>query len=438
MSGRRSTSVPKYRKHKQSGQAIVTLVDAVSGRRRDVLLGKFGTAASRADYGRAISEWEAAGRRLAGAGPAPLDITINELLVRFLEHAETHYRRPDGTPTEEVSHYRDAMRPLKALFGPTPAAEFGPLALKAIQRHMVQADLSRPTINSRIGKLRRIFKWATSEQLVPVAVHQALATVTGLQRGRTEAKEPKPVRPVAETHVHASLPHMPPAVAALVRLQLLTGARPGELVIMRTADLETSGRVWVYRPQQHKTQHHDKGREVYLGPKAQEVVKPWLRTNLSEFIFSPREGEAARQAQRRKERKTPLWPSHVRHQRRKRKARRARGPTDRYTTNTYAKAIQRACDMAFPPPDAIAQREGESKRAWLERLTPEQRADLAAWRKAQRWHPHQLRHTAATMIRKEHGVELARIILGHASAFTTEIYAEADRRQAQDVMGKIG
>lgn len=54
------------------------------------------------------------------------------------------------------------------------------------------------------------------------------------------------------------------------------------------------------------------------------------------------------------------------------------------------------------------------------------------------WHPNQLRHNAATVLRKEHGIELARIVLGHSTAFTTEIYAEADRDQALAVVAKIG
>jgi hypothetical protein len=45
--------VPSYRRHKQSGQAIVTLTDD-AGRRKDVLLGKHGTAASRHAYARVI------------------------------------------------------------------------------------------------------------------------------------------------------------------------------------------------------------------------------------------------------------------------------------------------------------------------------------------------------------------------------------------------
>src|SRR5262245_55251992 len=59
-SGRMSV-VPAYRKHKQSGQGIVTLRDALGGR-RDVLLGAFGTTASKKEYARIITEWEARGR----------------------------------------------------------------------------------------------------------------------------------------------------------------------------------------------------------------------------------------------------------------------------------------------------------------------------------------------------------------------------------------
>ena len=78
-------------------------------------------------------------------------------------------------------------------------------------------------------------------------------------------------------------------VAAIVRLMLLTGARPGEACILRACDLNTSGSVWEYRPSVHKTQHHDRERIVFIGPKAQEVVKPWLTTNLTAYLFSPRD-----------------------------------------------------------------------------------------------------------------------------------------------------
>ena len=128
----RQAKIPSYRRHKQSGQAIVTLGNGLSGR-RDVLLGKYGTAASRAEYARVIAEWEAAGRRLPEAGTAG-DLTVNELIVAFWRHAEQHYRHPDGTPTSELAEYTFSFRPLKHFYGNTPAKDFGPLALKAVRR----------------------------------------------------------------------------------------------------------------------------------------------------------------------------------------------------------------------------------------------------------------------------------------------------------------
>src|SRR5687767_11996289 len=53
----KDNQVPSYRRHKQSGQAIVTLS------RKDHLLGTYGTKESRTSYDKLISEWVANGRR---------------------------------------------------------------------------------------------------------------------------------------------------------------------------------------------------------------------------------------------------------------------------------------------------------------------------------------------------------------------------------------
>src|SRR3954471_4748411 len=100
----RRNHLPSYRLHKQSGQAVVTLTDSVTGERKDHLLGPHGTPASRQEYGRLIAEWEARGRRWAGA--APTDLTVAELLVRFLKHAQHYYRDPEtGGPTTEYHEF---------------------------------------------------------------------------------------------------------------------------------------------------------------------------------------------------------------------------------------------------------------------------------------------------------------------------------------------
>ncbi len=64
--------------------------------------------------------------------------------------------------------------------------------------------------------------------------------------------------------------------------------------------------------------------------------------------------------------------------------------------------------------------------------TPCQRAKLA------HWHPNQLRHSAATAIRKEFGIEAASVILGHSDIGVTQVYAESDKAKAIEVARRIG
>lgn len=85
---------------------------------------------------------------------------------------------------------------------------------------------------------------------------------------------------------------------------------------------------------------------------------------------------------------------------------------------------------------------GRGSRRWrLARagLNLTQRADLAAWQKAHRWHPHQLRHTAATEIRRAFGLEAAQLALGHSSAQVTDaVYAERDHGKVAEIMRQVG
>ena len=119
----------------------------------------------------------------------------------------------------------------------------------------------------------------------------------------------------------------------MIRLQSLTGMRPDEVVQMRTEDLNTAGAIWEYRPGTHKLDHFEEiERIVMIGPRAQEVLKPWLRTDLDAFLFDPRETMAGHRAGRRASRKTPLSPSHAAAQLRKRRERPVRGRRGTATT----------------------------------------------------------------------------------------------------------
>jgi hypothetical protein len=180
---------------------------------------------------------------------------------------------------------------------------------------------------------------------------------------------------------------------------------------MRTCDLDTSGRVWVYTPRVHKTEHHGKERRIHLGPAAQDALKPWLRPELAAYLFSPREAMDEHQAERRQARRTPLTPSQ---RSRKRKAKPKRTPGERYSTKSYQHAVLRG----------IAKANREAERIGNPPI-PE-------------WFPNQLRHNAATRLRREFSLDVARAVLGHASPVVTEIYAEVDGAKAAEAMEKVG
>jgi integrase len=436
--------IPAYRHHRASGQAIVTL----NG--RDHYLGPHGTQVSRDEYDRLVTEWLINGRRPAATVAASSDssLTVEHVIDGFWSFAQIHYRTPEGTPTSELDNMRQALRPLRRLYGRTVAVAFGPRALKALREHMIGLGWCRTNINKHVSRIKSVFRWAVENEMVPPAVHQGLIAVRGLQCGRTTAPEPQPVRPVPEQLVRAVEPFVSRQVWALIQLQLHTGARAGELIKLRPVDLVTGGPTWSAQLQRHKTAHHGRGRRIYFGPQAQKVLAAFIENRpVDQFLFRPIDAEAERRAVVHGRRRTPLScgnrpGSHC-------AARPARPPRDHYTVDTYRRAIERGCDLAFPPPEhlarqGIARADGkrglcwETDKQWRTRLGEERWGELRRWQAGHRWHPHQLRHNAATHLRREFGIEVARIILGHRSAVTTEIYAELDEEKAEAAIQKAG
>jgi integrase len=416
----RSLRTPSYRLHKPTGQAVVTL----SG--RDHYLGPHGTTESRAEYDRLLAEWLAAGRRSTlPAGPGGSDITVNEFLDVYLDHCDLYYVK-GGVPTSEPRNIRLAVRPLRRLHGHVLARDIGPLVLKAVRQAMIDSGLCRTEINKRVRRIVRAFKWAVSEEIVPPSVHQALKAVQGLRPGRADVREAAPVRPVPDALVDPIRPFVSRQVWAMIELQRLTGMRPGEVVIMRTQDIDTSGRVWCYIPATHKTAHHGKERRIYLGPAARAILQDWLRTELSAYLFQPCEAAREIRAGWRANRKSHVPPS----QRHRRVRRPSIAPGDRYTTDSYRRAIARATDQAFPHPTLAT--------VPADKLTKEQRQELRVWQTDHRWHPHQIRHSAGRRLRREFGLDVCRAVLGHSSPVVTEVYAELDRTKAAEAMEKVG
>jgi integrase len=434
-----SKRIPSYRRHKQSGQAIVTLPDGLGGR-RDFLLGEYGSERSQLEYARLLAQWETNGRRAAWRSSAT-DLTVNELILAYWKVVEEYYRQPDGTPTSEVNNIRLALRPLRELYGHTLAAEFDSLALEAVRDGKIQMGHCRSRINKDISRIKRLFQWGASRKLIPLSVFQLLQTVRGLRHNRSLATETEPVKPVSQEVVNATLPFLPAPVAAMAQLQLLTGMRPGEVVVMRGIDIDMTGPIWFYRPGsdcgsfgQHKTAWRGHHRVIALGPRAQEIVRLHLKTDLHACLFSPADSIALFRAKQRKSRKSKVQPSQVSRKKRNPKRR----PGQKYTVGSYDHAVAAACIRAYPLPEPLARSEKESAHEWRTRLTVDQIAAIRQWRREHSWHPNQLRHTKATEIRREAGLDAARVVLGHRSPQITETYAEIDLDKAAEVMARLG
>ncbi|MCA9312359.1 MAG: site-specific integrase [Phycisphaerales bacterium] len=359
--------IPSYRLHRPSGQAVVTL----SG--RDVYLGPHGTDESHAAYEREVAEWLANGRRHSMPDDAEGGMSVNELVLAYWRHVEVYYVK-GGAPSSEQCLIRSALRRFRGLYGDMVVGEVTPRELKTVRHLMIEEGLSRPTVNGYVSRIVACFRWGVEECLVPTTVLEGLRAVRGLRRGRSQARETAPIRPVAVEVVEATLPLLPAVVAAMVRVQLFTGMRPGEVCAMTTGELDMRGDVWVYVPREHKNAHHGLGRAIPIGPKARKELAAYVRTDLGAPIFQP--------DNRRGRRRAGLG----------------------YTTQSYGRAIKRVCDEAGLP----------------------------------RWTPNQLRHTRATEVRREFGLDAAGAVLGHAKLETTQVYAERALEVAKDVARRSG
>lgn len=385
-------TLPKYRKHRASGQAMVTL----NG--RDHYLGPHGTKASKREYDRLVAEWLAGGRTLCVNTPEQ-QITTIELLAAYKRHAASYFGKG---PKSEYHHFVRVAKLVGQLYGRHPAAEFGPMQFKAVRQKLIDGDGSRNYINSQMRRLNRAFKWAAGEGMLPAAVWQTLHLVPSLKRGRSAARETQRVLPVSDATIDVTLPKLPPVVKDMVRLQRLTGMRPGELVILRPADIQRSGDVWQYRPSQHKTKYREHDRVVFLGAQAQAILRPYLLRVPTSYCFQPKESEAKRRAAAHAARTTPLNQGNRPGS--NRTVRRTRSAGSSYTVEAYNRAIRRACEKLKIP----------------------------------HWTPNRLRHSAATEIRSRFGLEAAQTILGHSQANITQVYAERDFAKAEAVAREIG
>jgi integrase len=432
--------VPPYRHHKARDLAYTL----VAGRK--IYLGRYGSPESKSKHARIVRE-AATGQPVGRTDRPAVDpeaVTVAGVLAAFWAHAKTtktfdpaeEGKRPNG----ELGNYFDVIKVVMDMYAGTPALQFGPNALRLVQEEMIARGWCRNVVNRQTCRITHMFGVAVSLELIPETHHRALLLVPGVRRDHKGVRNTEDVEPVAMADLKATLPFLSPRIRAMVKLQFYTGMRSTNLCEMQTADVDRSrpkgfkakagpdGKrrrwAWRYSPRRHKTAHHGHKLVIPLGPKARKVLRPYLKPDRPQaFIFSPADEAADRRAERAAARTTPLSCGN-RPGSKPAKRSPKRRPGERYDRRTYAQAITRACDRA----DAAAKRE----RLKAGDPVPD---DV---RLVNRWHPHQLRHNRATIVRERHGLDGVQAVLGQKTRQVAERYGKITARTADRVAAELG
>jgi integrase len=319
---------PYPRRPHSSGRARLSM-----DRRTLYLEGEHGSAESWQHYNRLLGEWTSRTKAEASASSIRKTgcLSIAEVVASYLEHSDRYYGQ-----SREAKNIGDSLRPLIRLYGSELAESFTPAKLKLIREAMLvgswltdeeqkrrfkrygrEPGVCRKTANQRTRRIVRMFRWAVAEELIPAAVWQSLRAVESIRAGRhATARESPPVPPVPILHMAKTLGKLSATVAAMVRVQFLTGMRPGEICSLSAEEIDRSKPVWVYRPTLHKTRHHGHVRQIAIGPRAKRILARFLAVTPAGILFRPHGANA-------------------------------RG--DRYTPMTYGREITRAAARANVP-----------------------------------------------------------------------------------------
>jgi integrase len=372
------TDIPSYRRHRASGQAVVTLGG------RDVYLGKFDSPESRARYEQVIADWLTRGRQLPGSEGEPL--LMKEVVLGYWA-----YRTP-RLPQVEIDKLRLALRWVRELYGELPAVDFTPMRFKAIRQRMIDAGNSINYIKTQLWTIKKMIAWAVESELIPGEVLHRLQSVAPPDVVADGIKPEKIIEPVSDEHIQAVLPHVGPPIRAMLELQRCSGMRPGEVARLTMGQIDRSGDIWLYRPVAHKTMRHGIKRAIPLTQRAQAILLPWLKTDPDAVFFSPQ----AEYERWHSENRRPQQPYRER-ARARRKRPRTRSFKPVYSAGAYRTAVYRGCDRAGIP----------------------------------RFHPSQIRHTVAEQVTTEGGIDLAQALLGHTRSRMTERYARQSLEKAE-------
>jgi integrase len=382
--------LPVPRLHTPSGRARIRLNGI------DYWLGRYGSPEAQREFDRIIGEWLTNQRQLSSVlsqiSHTPKEhtrevtvsktMTVGDLITRFLRWSESYYVDSSGKQTREHQNFLHVLQPLQQKFSSCPVSEFGPARLLEFRQDLIKRNLARRTINAMLRRLRQVWRFGVSRELVPLSAYQSLQTLEPLQPGRGGKETSGSRGSVSWDTVLATLPFLPELVRAFIIVAYHTGARVGELAKLTTREIDTTQNPWVANLSQHKNSCRGKSRRIYFGPRAQEALSLWLLPeDLDTIIFSP-----LRVDERQIKRHGKKLPGKI------------------YSRCGLSQCLKRAIN----------------------------RAGVENWTLAQ------LRHSAAVRITDSFDIETTRQVLGHSKVSMTTHYARDSDSAAKKAAKKIG
>ena len=349
-------------------------------------------------------------------------VTTGELFDKYLEViGKNSLPSRDGKSNPGLARIRQLARFLEP-YHQWPVADFGPDELKAVQDAMVayryvrgkdeekSVAYTRTGINRVINHIHHMWRWGVGREITTEAQCQRLKEVKPLRVGKSTAKDRLKRAMVTPEEFNEVAQYLTSVVADMLRIIWFTAMRPGEVCRMRAFDIvRDDSECWLYIPGRdtssvgdHKTAHFQRIRAIPLTAKVQEILLPRVTDfESTDYVFSPAEAIQEMRERRFATRKTPMSQGNSAGTNRRDHP--MITPGNHYTPKSLNVAVKRAC-----------------KRAAVERLTP-----------------YDLRRSAATRVRAQLSKEDAKLLLGHVSTDTTEIYLLDEVQEAIRMAKKL-
>jgi len=342
---------------------------------KTIYLGAYGSPESRIAYTRFIAENKTEMPPFLTKEEAGVEVEV--LALAFLDYAKETLSTVNYGHVN-YCHHRNAVKELLKLYGDNvPADEFKPSDLKLFRQELIRSRrFCRNTINDYVRRIVQIFTWGVEEEYVCPNTALALKAVKPLREGHVGTYDNPAREEVPDDVIKRTLPFMPPAIVAMIKIQRLTGMRPSEVFNMRVGEIDKDSdpELWFYKLPHHKTEKKTKVKKVVpLGKPEQELLTPYLENKKPEAaVFSPGTAMAERNAERKANRKTKITPSQK--EKSEARAKKPRRYNEFYNKDSYRVAIDHAIKKA-------------------NKTLPDDE-------KIPHWTPYQLRHTTASTTKR--------------------------------------